>query len=39
MGFLSQFYPGKKDIWIPNPTWGAHIPIAETTGLKVQRYR
>jgi aspartate aminotransferase len=39
MGFLSQFYKPSKEIWISDPTWGNHIPIAETSGLTVKRYR
>ncbi|KAL7420928.1 aspartate transaminase aat1 [Cryptotrichosporon argae] len=38
-GILSGFYPGPKTVYLPDPTWGAHIPIFEGTGLKVVRYR
>ena len=38
-GFLSQFYAASKEIWISDPTWGNHIPLAESSGLTVKRYR
>ncbi|OCF56272.1 aspartate aminotransferase [Kwoniella mangroviensis CBS 10435] len=38
-GFLSQFYNGPKVLYLPDPTWGNHVPLAEGVGLKVQRYR
>ncbi|CAD6588007.1 MAG: aspartate transaminase aat1, partial [Tremellales sp. Tagirdzhanova-0007] len=38
-GFLSMFYSGPKVVYLPDPTWGNHIPIVEQTGLKVMRYR
>ncbi|WWD20889.1 hypothetical protein CI109_105367 [Kwoniella shandongensis] len=38
-GFLAEFYKGPKVIYLPNPTWGNHIPVAETVGIKVERYR
>ena len=25
--FIAKFYPGPKTVWMPNPTWGNHIPI------------
>lgn len=37
--FLSYHYPGPKAIYLPDPTWGAHLPVAEQAGLKVVRYR
>lgn len=24
---------------MPNPTWGNHVPLAESVGIKVERYR
>ncbi|WVQ86198.1 hypothetical protein IAT38_008366 [Cryptococcus sp. DSM 104549] len=38
-GFLSTFYTGPKVLYLPNPTWGNHVPLAETVGIKVERYR
>ncbi|TYJ56544.1 hypothetical protein B9479_002791 [Cryptococcus floricola] len=38
-GFLSSYYSGPKVIYLPNPTWGNHIPLAESVGLKVEKYR
>ncbi|KAK8850720.1 hypothetical protein IAR55_004640 [Kwoniella newhampshirensis] len=38
-GFLSMFYSGPKVIYLPDPTWGNHVPVAEQVGIKVQRYR
>lgn len=39
MEFCSDFYPGNKTIYLPNPTWGAHPAIAAKAPLKVERYR
>jgi aspartate aminotransferase, mitochondrial len=30
---------GHKHIYVPNPTWGNHIPIFRNSGLEVRRYR
>jgi len=30
---------GHKHIYVPNPTWGNHIPIFRNAGLEVRRYR
>ncbi|WVR08767.1 hypothetical protein IAU60_005825 [Kwoniella sp. DSM 27419] len=38
-GFLSQFYAGPKTVYLPDPTWGNHVPVFEGVGIKVQRYR
>lgn len=37
--FLATFFPGSKDLWMPNPTWGNHIPIAKHSGLNVKQYK
>uniref|UniRef100_A0A1B6D614 Aspartate aminotransferase n=1 Tax=Clastoptera arizonana TaxID=38151 RepID=A0A1B6D614_9HEMI len=37
--FLSKFFPGNKEIFLPIPTWGNHIPIFQHAGLKVSKYR
>ncbi|OZJ05643.1 Aspartate aminotransferase, mitochondrial [Bifiguratus adelaidae] len=37
--FLARFYPHAKSIYLPNPTWGNHIPIMKDSGLQVERYR
>mmetsp|Transcript_17840 Transcript_17840/g.37572 ORF Transcript_17840/g.37572 Transcript_17840/m.37572 type:complete len:480 (-) Transcript_17840:217-1656(-) len=34
---LAQF--GHKHIYVPNPTWGNHIPIFTNAGLEVKKYR
>jgi len=34
---LHQF--GHKHIYVPNPTWGNHIPIFTNAGLEVRKYR
>jgi len=36
--FYSKFF-GSSSIYLPNPTWGNHIPIMKNAGLDVQRYR
>lgn len=30
---------GHKHIYVPNPTWGNHIPIFINSGLEVRKYR
>ena len=30
---------GHKHIYVPNPTWGNHIPIFQNAGLEVRKYR
>ena len=37
--FLSAFFPGGKDIYLPTPTWGNHVPLAKHAGLTVKQYR
>jgi len=38
--FISKFAQGKKpDVYVPNPTWGNHIPIMQDSGLVVKKYR
>lgn len=34
---LAKF--GYKHIYVPNPTWGNHIPIFTLSGLEVRKYR
>jgi aspartate aminotransferase, mitochondrial len=29
---------GHKHIYVPNPTWGNHIPIMQNSGLEVRKY-
>ncbi|XP_058815761.1 aspartate aminotransferase, mitochondrial-like [Topomyia yanbarensis] len=37
--FLSAFFPGPKDIYLPTPSWGNHGPIFRHSGLNVKSYR
>lgn len=37
--FLSAFFPGAKELWLPTPTWGNHIPLSKHAGLAVKQYR
>ncbi|XP_012532860.1 aspartate aminotransferase, mitochondrial [Monomorium pharaonis] len=37
--FLSHHFPGNKDIYLPTPTWGNHIPLFKLAGLTVKSYR
>ncbi|XP_021962941.1 aspartate aminotransferase, mitochondrial [Folsomia candida] len=37
--FLRRFFPGNKDIYLPIPTWGNHIPLFKDSGLNVKTYR
>ena len=36
--FLERF-AGSKDIYLPDPTWGNHVPVMRTSGLNPLRYR
>lgn len=36
--FFNSFFPGAKEIFLPTPTWGNHIPIFQHSGLKVSKY-
>lgn len=37
--FLSKFWTGNREVYLPNPTWGNHVPVCEHAGLKINRYR
>lgn len=37
--FLNAWFPGNKDIYLPGPTWGNHIPLFKHSGLQVKQYR
>ncbi|KAA0148351.1 hypothetical protein FNF27_03433 [Cafeteria roenbergensis] len=37
--FIARFRGAGTPIYVPNKTWGNHIPIAENAGLSVKRYR
>ncbi|KAI8878166.1 aspartate aminotransferase [Backusella circina FSU 941] len=36
--FISKWYPHTKNVVVPNPTWGNHIPIMQHAGLSVEKY-
>jgi len=36
--FLHRFFPGDKLIYVPEPTWGNHIPLFQDAGLTVKKY-
>ncbi|KAG0170259.1 aspartate transaminase aat1 [Apophysomyces sp. BC1034] len=36
--FLSAWFPHAKNIIVPNPTWGNHIPIMQHSGLTLNKY-
>eukprot|EP01062_Namystynia_karyoxenos_P070177 TRINITY_DN65565_c0_g1_i1.p2 TRINITY_DN65565_c0_g1~~TRINITY_DN65565_c0_g1_i1.p2 ORF type:complete len:458 (+),score=160.41 TRINITY_DN65565_c0_g1_i1:96-1376(+) len=38
--FLSRFYPfpAGKEIYVPKPTWGNHVPIFRDSGIEVKEY-
>jgi len=36
---LEKWFPGNKDIYLPVPTWGNHIPLFKHSGLQVKTYR
>lgn len=37
--FLGDFFKGNKEIYMPTPTWGNHIPLFRRCGLTVKQYR
>ncbi|EDW78085.1 uncharacterized protein Dwil_GK24813 [Drosophila willistoni] len=37
--FLSKFWKGNREVYLPSPSWGNHVPIFEHSGLSVKRYR
>lgn len=37
--FLSSFFPGAKELYLPSPSWGNHTPIAKHAGLSVKTYK
>lgn len=37
--FLSHHFPGNKEIYLPTPTWGNHIPLFKLAGLTIKNYR
>jgi aspartate aminotransferase len=34
-----KHFPGKKEAWVPTPTWGNHTPIFNDSGFQVKAYR
>ncbi|SCV70698.1 BQ2448_3460 [Microbotryum intermedium] len=36
--FLARHYPHAKEIYVPSPTWGNHIPVMKDSGLEVKYY-
>ena len=36
---LARFRGTGSAIYVPNPTWGNHIPIFQNAGLEVKKYR
>ncbi|KAL9010682.1 MAG: hypothetical protein Q9173_004412 [Seirophora scorigena] len=37
--FFARFFPGKKQIYIPNPSWANHNAVFTDSGLQVKKYR
>ena len=37
--FLNDFLKGPKEVHVPNPTWGNHIPLFTRAGFAVKKYR
>eukprot|EP00003_Mantamonas_plastica_P023554 TRINITY_DN425_c0_g1_i6.p1 TRINITY_DN425_c0_g1~~TRINITY_DN425_c0_g1_i6.p1 ORF type:complete len:404 (+),score=131.01 TRINITY_DN425_c0_g1_i6:25-1212(+) len=38
-GAFLQRFASSNSIYLPNPTWGNHIPIFKDSGLEVKKYR
>lgn len=37
--YLSRFFPGHKEIYLPTPSWGNHTPLFKMAGLTVKSYK
>lgn len=37
--FLQDHFPGSKDLYLPSPTWGNHIPLFKKRGFNIRHYR
>lgn len=37
--FLTHFFPGNKEIYLPTPSWGNHKSLFSLAGLDVKSYR
>jgi len=37
--FFGKFWSGAKEIYVPAPTWGNHVPIFKHVGMDVKTYR
>lgn len=37
--FIKGFYPGKKVVYLPNPTWGNHKHMTRETELAYEQYK
>lgn len=37
--FLDEFLKGNKTVYMPNPTWGNHIPLFKKCNFQVKQYR
>lgn len=37
--FINEFWQGTKEVYLPTPTWGNHIPLFKRAGLTVKQYR
>ena len=37
--FLKDFQQGPKEVYMPTPTWGNHIPLFKRAGFTVKQYR
>ncbi|XP_055709010.1 aspartate aminotransferase, mitochondrial-like, partial [Phlebotomus papatasi] len=37
--FLNSFFPGSREIYLPVPSWGNHVPIFKHAGLQINSYR
>ncbi|KAH9528708.1 glutamate oxaloacetate transaminase 2 [Dermatophagoides farinae] len=37
--FLRDFHQGPKDVYMPTPTWGNHIPLFKRANFNIKQYR
>lgn len=37
--YLNDFLKGTKEVYMPTPTWGNHVPLFKRSGFTVKQYR
>lgn len=37
--FLKDFFPGSRDLYLPAPTWGNHVPLFKRNNFNIKHYK